>query len=104
MSFRRSKSHQDRESRAWLTWRSRHETALEAIGLPPSVTLDEDHWTDFLQNGYLERHPESYDGFSFEQLSSSQMSGLLAVLGASPEYLSEPMAGWLRVRLGRERA
>jgi hypothetical protein len=74
---------------------------LTATGLPPSVMLSEDHWTDFLQNGYLECHPESYDGFTFDKLSSGQMSELLAVLEASPQYLSEPMVGWLRYRLGR---
>lgn len=101
MSFRPPKSHRDAEQRAWHAWLSRHERAIKAAGLPPSVTLSESHWTDFLQNGYLEWHPESQDGFAFDQLSRDQMSGLLAVLDASPEYVSEPMSGWLRYRLGQ---
>ena len=104
MSFRQPKSHRHAEDRAWRTWLSRHEPALKAIGLPPSVTLSESHWTDFLANGELDWHPESHDGFFFSQLSPEQMSGLLAVLEASPEYASEPMAGWLRHRLGRAEA
>ena len=60
--------------------------------------------TDFLHNGYLEWHPESYDGFTFDELSPGQMSDLLAVLEASPEYVSGPMAGWLRHRIGRPAA
>ena len=70
MSFRQPKSHRHAQERVWREWLSRHEPALKAIGLPPSVTLTEDHWTDFLQNGYLEWHPESYDRFTFSQLSS----------------------------------
>ena len=101
MSFRQPKSHRDAEQRAWQAWLSRHEPALKAAGLPPSVTLSESHWTDFLQNGYLEWHPESQDGFVFDQLSRDQMSRLLAVLEASPEYAAQPMSGWLRYRLGQ---
>src|SRR3954467_5490926 len=104
MSFRQPKSHRDAEQRAWLAWLSRHEQALKTAGLPPSVTLSESHWSDFLQNGYLEWHPESQDGFVFDQLSRDQMSRLLAVLEASPEYVSEPMSGWLRHRLGQPAA
>jgi hypothetical protein len=68
------------------------------------VTLSESHWTDFLQNGYLEWHPESRDGFVFDQLSCDQMSRLLAVLEVSPEYGAEPMSGWLRYRLSQPAA
>ncbi len=100
MSFRQPKSHRDADQRTWQAWLSRNEQALKAIDLPPSVTLSEDHWTDFLQNGYLEWHPEASDGFEFSQLSLEQLSGLLAVIEASPEYASQPMAGWLRHRLG----
>jgi hypothetical protein len=102
MSFRQPKSHRHAEDRAWRAWLSRHRPALKAIGLPPSVTLSEDHWTDFLQNGCIEwRHPEASDGFNFGQLSAEQMSSLLAVLEASPQYLSQPIVGWLRHRLDR---
>ncbi|HEY2584435.1 MAG TPA: hypothetical protein VGI81_01575 [Tepidisphaeraceae bacterium] len=45
-----------------------------------------------------------YDGFTFDQLSPDQMLALLAVLEASPEYVGEPMTGWLRHRLGRAAA
>ena len=104
MSFRKPKSHRHVDNRAWRTWLSRHEPALKAAGLPPSVMLSEDHWTDFLQNGSLDWHPGSDDGFVFSQLSAGQMSALLAVVEASPEYASQPMAGWLRHRLGRAAA
>lgn len=100
MSFRQRKSHRHSDDRAWRAWVSRHEAALKSVGLPPSVTLSEGHWSDFLQNGYLEWHPESNDGFVFDQLSAQQMSKLLTVLEASPEYMAEPMTGWLRRRLG----
>ena len=66
--------------------------------------MSESHWTDFLQNGYLEWHPESQDGFVFDQSSRDQMSRLLEVLEASPEYRAEPMSGWLRHRLGQAAA
>jgi hypothetical protein len=69
--------------------------------MPPEVLLSQSHWLDFLQNGYLELHPESYAGFSFDKLSADQMSGLLAVLESSPEYAQQPMVNWLRHRLGR---
>lgn len=104
MTFRQPKSHLDAEQRAWQAWLSRHEPALKAIGLPPSVVQSKEHWTDFLQNGYLEWHPESYDGFDFGHLSSEQMSDLLAVLQTSPEYVAEPITRWLRYRLNRAAA
>ena len=104
MSFRQPKSHRDAEQRAWRAWLSRQEPALKAAGLPPSVTLSESNWTDFLQNGYLEWHPESRDGFVFDQLSRDKMRQLLAVLEASPAYAAEPMSGWLRHRLGQAAA
>jgi hypothetical protein len=62
MSFRQPKSHRDAKERAWRAWLSHHEAALKSVGLSPSVTLSEEHWTDFLKNGYLEGHPESNDG------------------------------------------
>lgn len=103
MAFRKPKSDRRAQNRAWQTWLSHYEAALRAIGLPPSVMLDEEHWTDFLQNGYLEWHPESRDGFAFEQLSLDQMATLLAVLEASDEYASEPMVAWLRHRVNTDR-
>jgi hypothetical protein len=101
MSFRQPKSHRHAQDHAWQQWYVRHVPALKALSLPPSVVLSESHWRDFLQNGYLEWHPESRDGFAFDQLSIEQMAGLLEILEASPAYASEPMVGWLQVRLGR---
>jgi hypothetical protein len=100
MSFRQSKSHRHVDDRAWRAWLSHNAAALKAIGLPPEVTLSWAHWIDFLQNGYLEWHPESNTGFAFDQLSAGQMRDLLTVLDASPEFAAEPMSGWLRHHLG----
>jgi hypothetical protein len=98
MSFRRPKSQQHVVDREWRTWLLQHERELRDIGLPAGVLLTADHWYDFLQNGYLEWHPDSYDGFDFKQLTNDQMGRLLAVLEASPQYVSQPMVGWLRHR------
>ena len=99
MSFRQPKSNRHDEQRAWQAWLSENKFALNSLQLPPSVTLSESHWIDFLQNGHMDWHPESDDGFFFHQLTKEQMSGLLALLEASPEYNSQPMVGWLRHRL-----
>jgi hypothetical protein len=101
MTFRQPKSHRHAEDRAWRAWLARHERALKAAGLPVGVVLSEEHWLDFLNNGTLDRHPDAADGFFFGQLSAEQMSRLLDVLDASPQYASSPMTGWLRHRLGR---
>lgn len=69
MSFRRSKSTRHAEHREWRRWLAPYESTLRDVGLPPGVTMSEAHWIDFVQNGYLERHPESNDGFMFDQLS-----------------------------------
>ena len=103
MSFRRPKSNRHAEDRAWRDWLSRNNDRLKAVGLPSSVTLSQSHWYDFLQNGHPHWHPESDSGFEFSQLSAEQMRGLLALLEASPEYATQPMVGWLRIRLGRTR-
>jgi hypothetical protein len=104
VSFRRPKSNRHVEDRAWRAWFARHEAALKEAGLPPSVTMSEAHWVDFLQNGYLEWHPESCDGFTFDRLSSEQMGRLLRVLEVSPAYATAPMAGWIRVGWGARAA
>ena len=108
MSFRKPKSNRDVEDRAWRRWLSENETELKLAGLPPNVTMSAPHWNDFLQNGSLDWHPESYDGFSFDQLSREQMTILLAVLEASlsssPEFASGSMIGWLRHRLSHPAA
>jgi hypothetical protein len=50
-----------------------------------------------------ERNPETWcDGFRFAQLSREQMRSLLAVLEASPEYVGEPMTGWLRYHVRKK--
>lgn len=102
MSFRQPKSNRDAQERAWRAWLARHERALKAAGLPPGVMLSEDHWMDFLDNGSLESHPEADDGFFFAHLSAEQMSSLLTVLEASPQYAAQSMTGWLRHRLGHD--
>lgn len=99
MSFRQPKSDRHARDRAWQSWLSRHQAALREVGLSPSVILSEDHWTDFLQNGYLERHPESNDGFAFDQMTPGQMLALLRVLEASPQYALSPLVRWLRHRV-----
>lgn len=99
MSFRQRKV----DDRAWREWLWRNAATLKAIDLPPELTLSSAHWIDFLQNGYLERHPESNAGFALDRLSVEQMRGLLAVLDASPEFAAEPISGWLRRRLGHRR-
>jgi len=105
MSFRKPKSHRDAEDRAWRQWLAANEIALKRVGLPPGVTMSAAHWNDFLQNGMLDWHPESNDGFCFLQLSREQMEHLLAVLEAAletaPEFSEGLMIGWLRQRLGR---
>lgn len=99
MSFRQAKSHRHADDRAWREWLSLHGPALKALAIPPGLTLSEAHWIDFLQNGYLERHPDSYDGFTLDGLTVEQSRGLLAVLESSPAYVEQPMVEWLRYRL-----
>jgi hypothetical protein len=101
MSFRQQKSEHHRDSRSWEAWLAKRARSLKAINLPPSVTLSRAHWVDFIQSGYFEMHPEANDEFSFHQLSREQMSGLLKVLEASPEFASEPLVRWLRQRIAK---
>jgi hypothetical protein len=76
MSFRQAKS-RDRDRRdAWQEWIDLHRAELQAIGLPPEVYLSADHWDDFLQNGYLELHPQDCTGFSFQKLSPASAGAL----------------------------
>jgi hypothetical protein len=100
MGFRRTKSraHDDRE--AWAEWIGLHCPALRTIGLPPEFYPSADHWSDFLESGYLEWHPQDRTGFTFDHLSS-------AGAGALRRFLEEqygganrcpPLLGWLRVR------
>jgi hypothetical protein len=100
MGFRRAKSraHEDRET--WGEWIDLHRRALGAIGLPPEVYLSADHWSDFLENGYLEWHPQDRTGFTFDDLPSASAGALWRLLEV--EYGGEercpPLLGWLRVR------
>ena len=105
MSFRQRKSNRDAELREWRAWLDANQSALHRAGLPPSVTMSPSHWDDFLQNGYLEWHPESQDGFSLDRMADEQMAELLSVLEIAarthPKFAEGPMAGWVRVRLRR---
>jgi len=98
MSFRRKKDNRLAEQRKWREWLAANEAALLEAGLSNEVLISQDHWTDFLQNGYLEWHPESSSGFTFDQLTSEQMKKLLKVLQQSHDYPGEGMAGWIRTR------
>lgn len=53
MAFRRTKTDAHHQSQAWQEWIARRRAELAAIGLPPEVSLDESHWSDFLENGHL---------------------------------------------------
>jgi hypothetical protein len=101
MSFRNPRNNKRNVQRAWDAWLAHNANALKAIDLPPALTLSFEHWVDFLQNGYLEMHPEANDGFSFEQMSREHMERLLKILGASPQFAGEPLVAWLRQRLSR---
>lgn len=100
MSFRRAKSrgHEDRE--AWSEWLDRVRTQLRAIGLPPEVYLSAAHWNDFLQNGYLEWHPQDTAGFLFDHLSAASAGALRRFLEGQygAEARCPPLLEWLRVR------
>jgi hypothetical protein len=100
MSFRNSKRNSARERHAWDSWIGLHRRTFVSLGLPAEVYLSADHWNDFLENGYLEWHPEESTGFSFDQLPP-------ALAGALRRFLEEqygeekrcpPLLQWLRVR------
>jgi hypothetical protein len=99
MSFRRPKSNAFLRLTAWI---EQHRTTLLAIGVSPSVLLDEDHWQDFLSNGHLHWHSDGH-GFNFRQLSRDQLESLQRFLehecldDQPPQLLS-----WIRVRLSQE--
>jgi hypothetical protein len=100
MGFRRPKTNAHHRSQKWHTWINRVRAELLAIGLPAEVYLDEDHWSDFLENGYLEWHESS--GFEFGHLSMGQLAALHRFL--EREYgqadRCPPLLGWVRVRCG----
>jgi hypothetical protein len=99
MGFRRAKSHQHEKRSAWAEWIARYRSDLQALGLPPGVYLSPDHWNDFLENGYLEWHPQDSAGFVFDQLSPASAGALRRFL--ETEYgegtRCPPLLGWLRV-------
>ena len=97
-----SKIGRQRRQQAWLKWIDHNRNTLQSIGLSPEVYLDIEHWEDFLQNGYVEWHPESYTGFDFTQLSRDRMRRFLDYLEANDDFHPDycPMIRWLRVRLG----
>jgi hypothetical protein len=92
-------------------WLNANRDKLRKMGLPLEVYLSWDHWYDFLENGWLESHPEERTGYTFDRWSPGQMKQVLAFLEAAfpnpdleydagnPRGLPS-MVGWLRVRLG----
>jgi hypothetical protein len=86
MGFRQAKSRAHEEREAWAGWISLHRSALRAIGLPAEVYLSADHWADFLENGYLEWHPQDRTGFTFDRLSPASAGALRRFLEG--EYAS----------------
>ena len=101
MSFRKSKTDSQHQSKDRHAWIDQHRHELIAIGLPAEVYLDESHWLDFLQNGHLHWHASS--GFAFDQLSPGQMAALHRFLEREYGALKNwPLLEWLRVRSGVE--
>ena len=100
VAFRRAKADAHRRSRAWHEWIGLHRAELTAMGLPPEVYLDESHWSEFLENGYLEWHQSS--GFEFGDLSAGRLAALHRFLErefGEAEY-PPPLLRWVRVRCG----
>jgi len=100
MSFRRGKERGRERREAWAEWIARYRPELQAIGLPPEVSLSAAHWEDFLENGYLEWHPQDFTGFTFDSLTPAAAGALRRSLerqyggtDRSPSLLE-----WLRVR------
>jgi hypothetical protein len=100
MGFRQSKSDRQQCQQRWIDWIEVHRSVLMDIGLPPEVYLSEAHWKDFLQDGYLELHPEDSTGFSFSDLPAAAAGALRRWMekeyGASSQDV--PLLRWLRVR------
>jgi hypothetical protein len=84
----------------WHAWIDHHRAELVATGLPAEVYLEEDHWSDFLENGHLHWHSTS--GFAFGDLSLSQLTALHRLLerefGATEQC--PPLLRWVCVRAG----
>jgi hypothetical protein len=100
MSFRRAKSRDNVKREAWAEWVGRYRPDLQAIGLPPEVYLSGEHWEDFLENGYLEWHPQDSAGFGFDHLSPASAGALRRFLERQygEAVHCPPLLAWLRVR------
>jgi hypothetical protein len=96
MSFRRAKSSETVKRNAWVEWIALHRTALQAIGLSSEVYLSEAHWKDFLENGYLEWHPQDGTGFVFDRLSPASAGALRRFLEGQygDANYCPPLLGW----------
>lgn len=100
MSFRRAESNHNRRLQEWRGWIDNRRAELIAVGLPPEVYLDADHWYDFLENGHIHWHESS--GFEFDDLSPARLAALLRFLereyGATEPPV--PLLRWVRARSG----
>lgn len=94
MAYRSS----NEKTRLWRKWVLKHQDALDKCGIPLGVLKDEDHWWDFLQSGFLERHHDPTK-FSFDDLSEAQKGNLRDFLEAeltSEEKQSASILRWLK--------
>jgi hypothetical protein len=100
MGFRQPKSRAHEDRVGWAEWISIYRSALRLIGLPPEVYLSAEHWTDFLENGYLEWHPQDRTDFTFDRLSPASAGALRRFLEGQYGGAERcpPLLGWLRVR------
>ena len=80
-------------AREFDQWLDRNRSKLVAIGLPPSVYLDESHWLDFLDHGHLHLHDDPWK-FDFKQLNHGQLGAFYRFL--SSEYATDDVATYLR--------
>jgi len=105
MSFRRPRNQDHKQREAWAAWIASSRAVLQVIGLPPEVYLSREHWEDFLENGYLEWHPQDSAGFVFDQLSAVSAGALRRFLEGEYGEAARcpPLLAWLRVRLRQGR-
>lgn len=93
-----------RLDRAREEWLEAHRQELREIGCEPEVLLSWAHWADFIENGWLEHHPNDRTSFQFDDLSLEQSRELLAFLRRHfPSHQLDvdrvSLVGWLTVRL-----
>jgi hypothetical protein len=100
MSFRRPKSDEHRRQAEWANWIAEQRDTLLAMGVSPEVFLSVSHWEDFLENGYLEWHPQDSSGFDFDQLSPASAGALRRFLALHYGNADRcpPLLAWLRAR------